>query len=486
MINASLGNNKPPNLSTNRLCKKGGFSRFKGEIRMPRNGSGTYTLPSNGFNPAVSGQAISSTEWNTTAADLVTAISGSLAKDGQTTATARIPFAVGVSSLLGSTAAVAYGFIGDLNTGLYSNAADKFGLVAGGTEIVRVEAGKVAPVADNTIDLGATGERFKDGYFAGNLYVTGSVTGVGSTAWGGTSGGTANALTLTPSPAIASYVTGQAIAFYVNAANTSGAVTVDVSAIGTKDIKKSAGGALVALSVGDLIEDTIAVIQYDGTQFQLINPRAFGKGADVASAATLNLDTATGNLLDVTGTTNITAVTLAEGRQCLTRFTGALTITNGASLVLQGGANYTTAAGDMILWTGYASSVVRGVIFPIGGYARPNQNNTYTKAQRGTPVSLTQAATIAVDLSLGNNFYTTMTGNRTLGQPTNFAAGQSGSIEIIQDGTGSRTLAYHADWLFPGGTDPVLSTAAGATDLLCYQVNQAGTKVFANLLKGFA
>ncbi len=115
-----------------------------------------------------------------------------------------------------------------------------------------------------------------------------------------------------------------------------------------------------------------------------------------------------------------------------------------------------------------------------------NTANTYSAAQRGAPISLTQASTIAVDLALGNHFYTTMTGNRTLGQPSNMTAGQSGTIEIIQDGTGSRTLAYHADWLFPGGTDPVLSTAAGSKDLLCYQVNQAGNKVYANLLKGFA
>lgn len=112
--------------------------------------------------------------------------------------------------------------------------------------------------------------------------------------------------------------------------------------------------------------------------------------------------------------------------------------------------------------------------------------NAYSAAQKGTPVSLTQAATIAVNLALGNHFYTTMTGNRTLGQPTNMSPGQSGTIEIIQDGTGSRTLVYHADWLFAGGADPVLSTAAGSTDLLCYQVNQAGTKVFATLVKGFA
>jgi hypothetical protein len=82
-------------------------------------------------------------------------------------------------------------------------------------------------------------------------------------------------------------------------------------------------------------------------------------GADIASASTINLETATGNLVDVTGTTTITAITLGDGHERVVRFTGALTLTNGASLVLPGGANITTAAGDFAVFRGYAAGVVR-------------------------------------------------------------------------------------------------------------------------------
>ena len=82
-------------------------------------------------------------------------------------------------------------------------------------------------------------------------------------------------------------------------------------------------------------------------------------GADIASAATINLETATGHLVDVTGTTTISAITLGDGHERAVRFTGALTLTNGASLVLPGGANITTAAGDFAVFRGYASAVVR-------------------------------------------------------------------------------------------------------------------------------
>lgn len=97
-------------------------------------------------------------------------------------------------------------------------------------------------------------------------------------------------------------------------------------------------------------------------------------------------------------------------------------------------------------------------------------------------VASAQAATIAVDLSAGLNFTTTMTGNRTLGAPSNAKAGQSGVIQIIQDGTGNRTLAFDAAWKFEGGTDPELSTAANARDVLVFTVIAPGD-VVASLMK---
>lgn len=98
-------------------------------------------------------------------------------------------------------------------------------------------------------------------------------------------------------------------------------------------------------------------------------------GADVASSNTLNLTTTTGNAVDVTGTNAITAVTLAEGAERTVRFSGALTLTNGASLVLpNNGSDIVTAAGDFAVFRGYAGGVVR-----VSDYQRAD----------GTPLSLT-------------------------------------------------------------------------------------------------
>ena len=105
----------------------------------------------------------------------------------------------------------------------------------------------------------------------------------------------------------------------------------------------------------------------------------------------------------------------------------------------------------------------------------------FTKGQSGAVVALTDGATITPDFSLGNNFSVTLAGNRTLANPTNLTAGQSGVITITQDATGSRTLAYGSYWKFPGGTVPTLSTAANAVDELVYYVDST-SRITATLL----
>lgn len=88
-------------------------------------------------------------------------------------------------------------------------------------------------------------------------------------------------------------------------------------------------------------------------------------------------------------------------------------------------------------------------------------------------VSLTDAATIAVNMSLGINFTVTLGGNRTLGAPTNTKNGQSGIILVKQDGTGSRTLAYNAVYKWAGGSAPTLTTTASRTDKIFYVVESS-------------
>ena len=98
--------------------------------------------------------------------------------------------------------------------------------------------------------------------------------------------------------------------------------------------------------------------------------------------------------------------------------------------------------------------------------------------------TLTDAASVAVSMNTGNNFLVTLGGNRTLAAPSNATAGQTGSIYVVQDSTGSRTLSYNTVYKFPGGSVPVATTTGGAVDMLIYNVRSA-TTIDTVMLKDF-
>ena len=111
---------------------------------------------------------------------------------------------------------------------------------------------------------------------------------------------------------------------------------------------------------------------------------------------------------------------------------------------------------------------------------------TFTEPQRGTITAVTVAAgdtTEALDFENGtNNWALTLnnTASCELSNPANLAncVGQSGSIFVIQDGTGSRILTYANSWDFIAATPPTLSTAANAVDRIDYVV-RSGTSIHA-------
>jgi len=87
--------------------------------------------------------------------------------------------------------------------------------------------------------------------------------------------------------------------------------------------------------------------------------------------------------------------------------------------------------------------------------------------------TLTDAATITPDFGANQNFTVTLAGNRTLANPTNIVVGQTGSIFVVQDATGSRTLSFGTYYDFTGGTAPTLSSGAAAVDRIDYIVRTA-------------
>lgn len=148
---------------------------------MARNGSGTYTLPAG--NPVVTGSTISSTWANNTLNDIATALTGSIAKDGQTTPTGNLP-------------------MGGYN---HTNVADA---------TVRTQYATAGQVQDGAFTL---------------------LTSVSGT----------NAITATGAIGMSSYVAGQRFSFVAAGTNTS-AATLNINSIGAKSITKFGTTALIA------------------------------------------------------------------------------------------------------------------------------------------------------------------------------------------------------------------------------------------------
>ena len=82
--------------------------------------------------------------------------------------------------------------------------------------------------------------------------------------------------------------------------------------------------------------------------------------------------------------------------------------------------------------------------------------------------ALSDGSTITIDMATACHHSVTLGGNRTFAAPSNQVVGQTGSIFITQDGTGSRTATFNSAFKFVGGTAPTLTTTAAAVDRIDY------------------
>lgn len=193
-------------------------------------------------------------------------------------------------------------------------------------------------------------------------------------------------------------------------------------------------------------------------------------------------------------------VTLDDGTHVeICRMTARTGDTLTVTRAQEGTAAYAFSTGAIVaarFTAGAATDMVGGGTMPAHTYKGNNTGSiaapadltqVQLRSELGEKVAvLTDGATISVDASLANNFRVTLGGNRTLANPTNLIDGQVLNFRIIQDGTGSRTLAYGSKYKFPAGSVPVLSTAAGAKDFMSCQYDSTDDTLFCVLNKAFA
>ena len=180
---------------------------------MARNGSGTFVRLFNWVTDLGNSVPVTASRMDSEQDGFATALSESIARDGQTTLTANIPFAT-------------------------------FKITGLGNGSARTDSIALGQVQDNTYE-----------------YL-------------GENGGAADAYTFTPSPSIIAYVEGQSWTIKIGAGDgNTGASTFDISAVASRDIKKSDGaGSTVDLESGDLVAGSLYQIIDNGTEGVLQNP----------------------------------------------------------------------------------------------------------------------------------------------------------------------------------------------------------------------
>lgn len=181
-------------------------------------------------------------------------------------------------------------------------------------------------------------------------------------------------------------------------------------------------------------------------------------GANTVTAPTLSKDSGTTNKTIKKGVSAALAVgdTGASGYECEA-------IYNGTDWIL---LNPATEGGNVLL---AGSNAFTGNNTHAG-------TESFSKAVIYSPVTLTDEETVSWDASTGTNFQVTLGGNRTLGAFTGGAAGQRGTLRVIQDATGGRTLNLSdAVYDFSGGQIEPISTGANEVTEYEFEVIAANT-----------
>ena len=227
-------------------------------------------------------------------------------------------------------------------------------------------------------------------------------------------------------------------------------------------------GATPTLTIGDAGAEDTAII-FDGN----------------AQDFYIALDDSADDLLIGLGNTVGTTPAIAIDENLLATFHGGITMAGttptltigdagaeDAKIVFDGNAldfhiGLDDSADDLIIGKGSALGTTPAISID------ENLKTTFGGATVGATNTANATGSTTLDFDAYQNFVLTFTGNVTLANPSTESIGQSGIIVIIQDGTGSRTIAIGTDYEWPASTATTISTSANAVDIIPYFIKAA-------------
>jgi hypothetical protein len=252
----------------------------------------------------------------------------------------------------------------------------------------------------------------------------------------------------------------------VNATNFNGIIGATTAAAGT----------FTTLSASGVITSTVAT----GTA-----PFTVASTTQVANLSAATAGTAT-TATTATGATNINISTTNGNAADTTMYpvlVGAASTGNQLPHIDSAGITYNASTNALTasLFAGALNGTVGATTPNTGAFTTVTVGTITLDDVRETIATVTYAATITPDVANGTVQKVTLTGNVTFSAFANPVAGQSLTLFVIQDGTGSRTLTSTMKF---SGASKTLSTAASSVDIIT--VFYDGTSYYASLAKGFA
>lgn len=225
-------------------------------------------------------------------------------------------------------------------------------------------------------------------------------------------------------------------------------------------------GLTSELPPGDLVPGIDTTAQASGNAALVVASNALASGnLGIADAA---VALASGNAALI-----VSATALSSGNAALTDSATALASGNSALVV----SSVALASGNAALAsaaTAQASgnAALGSLVNKYDKTGGPISGPVVVQSQSiGSPTTIQASGVIILNFGAGNNFEVTLTsGTQTLASPANASGGQTGTIIVRQDNTGSRLLTYSGAWSFQSNTAPTLTTTASGVDLLAYYV----------------